>query len=293
MPRYPGHHSHSDPLGESHQGAARDAGQILQANETENQNETNETTMKLSEKKGGDFQPHPETNGTVKAVIVDVTPLKKVQSQYGERDVFRLVFETEVTGDDGKRFCIWSRGYTPSLNEKANFRKDVKKIMGRDLTAAELDEFDTEGLMGLPVQLIVQHEEGTNGQTYAVISFLGADKSGSPIKSSGSYKRVKDREPRDAAAGGGDQAGYRKAPAAADDEGRQDWQKCKVHVGKHAGVDLGDLDEEAVKSLIEKWLPGHKANAKPKADDKRLAAALGTVAELLCLGGEPEAEADY
>ena len=244
--------------------------------------------MKLSEKKGGEFAPHPETEGTVKGVIVDIPPLKKQQSQFGERDVFRLVFETEVTDDDGKRFCVWSRGYTPSLNEKANFRKDVKKILGRDLTAAELEEFDTESLLHLGVQLIVQHEEGGNGQTYAVISFLGPDKSGKPLKPGGNYKRVKDRDQKGDGAGG-EQAGYRKAPAASEEEGRAPWQTCKVHVGKHAGVDLGDLDEDAVKALIEKWLPKHEENAKPKADDKRLAAALEEVAALLGMT-EPEAE---
>lgn len=243
--------------------------------------------MKLSEKKGGDFVIHPETDGTAKAVIVDVTPLKKVQSEYGERDVFRLVYETEVTDDEGKRFCVWSRPYTPSLNEKSNFRKDVKKIMGRDLTAAELDEFDTEGLIGMAVKLIVQHEESSkDSKQYAVLSFIGPDKDKDKLKPSGKYTRVKDRPEKGDGASGGGQAGYRKAPAATEDEGRADWQKCKVHVGKHAGIDLGDLDEDAVKALIEKWLPAHEANAKPKADDKRLAAALKEVAELMGVGNE-------
>jgi hypothetical protein len=245
--------------------------------------------MKLSEKKGGEFTPHPETEGTVKGVIVDITPLKKVQSEFGEREVFRLVYETEVEDDEGKRFCIWSRPYTPSLNEKANFRKDIKKILGRDLTQAELDEFDTEALVGMGVKLIVQHEEGKNGQTYSVISFLAPDKE-KTLKPSGKYTRVKDRPDRDGAGAAGDQASYRKAPAAAADEGRSDWQKVKVHVGKHAGVDLGDLDEDAVQKLIEHWLPSHKANAKPKADDKRLAAGLEEVMALLGAGAGAAAE---
>jgi hypothetical protein len=248
--------------------------------------------MKLSEKRGGDFTPHPETEGTVKGVIVDLTPLKKVQTEYGEREVFRVVYETEVEDSEGKRFCIWSRPYTASLNPKANFRKDVKKILGRELTEAEADEFDTEGLINMGVKLIVQHEEGKDGKTYATISFIGPDKDKTTLKPSGKYTRVKDRPEKGE---GGDQAGYRKAPAATEDEGRADWQKCKVHIGKHAGVDLGDLDEEAVGALIEKWLPVHKANAKPKADDKRLAAALEEVGALLGLIEEPEAEAaaDY
>lgn len=248
--------------------------------------------MKLSEKKGGDFTPHPETEGTVKGVIVDVTPTKKVQSEYGERDVFRVVYETEVEDDEGKRFCMWSRPYTPSLNEKANFRKDVKKIMGRDLTKAELDEFDTEGLLGMGVKLIVQHEEGKDGKTYSVISIIGPDKDKTTLKPSGKYTRVKDREEKIGGGAGGDQAAYRKAPKADDDEGRSDWQKCKVHIGKHSGVDLGDLDEDAVKALIEKWLPVHIANAKPKADDKRLAAALAEVAELMGIGAPAAKEED-
>lgn len=253
--------------------------------------------MKLSEKKGGDFTPHPETEGTVKAVIVDVTPLKKVQSEFGEREVFRLVYETEVEDDDGKRFCIWSRPYTPSLNPKANFRKDVKEIMGRNMTAAELNDFDCDGLLGMGVKLIVQHEEGKDGKTYAKLSFIGPDKDKATLKPSGKYTRVKDRP--DKPEGNGDQAGYRKAPAATEDEGRAGWQKCKVHIGKHAGVDLGDLDEAAVKALLDHWLPVHEANAKPKADDKRLAAALKEVGELIGLlvaeekAPEPEPEPAY
>lgn len=247
--------------------------------------------MKLTEKKsGGDFTPHPETDGTVRGVIVDVTPLKKMQSQFGEREVFRLVIETEVEDEaNDRRFCIWSRPYTPSLNEKANFRKDLKKILGRDLTEAERDEFDTESLIGRPVSLIVQHEEGSNGQTYAVISFIGPHKSGEPIKPSGKYTRVIDREAKGGATG--ESSSYRKAPAATEDEGRADWQRCKVHVGKHAGVDLGDLEQDAVVALLDHWLPQHRRNAKPKADDKRLAAALEEVAELLghtIPGDEPE-----
>jgi hypothetical protein len=248
--------------------------------------------MKLMAKTGGEFTPHPETEGTVRGVIVDVTPLKTMQSQFGEREVFRVVYETEVTDPehDDRRFCVWSRPYTPSLNPKANFRKDLKKILGRDLTATEESEgFDTESLIGRGVQLIVQHEEGSNGNTYSVISFIAPDKGKTPLTPSGAYTRVQDREEKDS--GGGTGASYRKTPAAKEDEGRQPWQKVKVHVGKHQGVDLGDLDEDAVQALIDKWLPKHRETAKPKADDKRLAAALEEVIELL--GGEAPTEDDF
>jgi|688.fasta_scaffold01708_8 hypothetical protein len=247
--------------------------------------------MKLSERKqGGEFTPHPETDGTVKAVIVDLTPLKTRTTKFGEREEFRLVYETEVTNDDGRRFCVWSRGYTPSLNEKASFRKDLKKIMGRDLTALELQEFDTEGLIGTPVSLIIQHEKIETGAVYATISFVGPHKSGDPIAASGAYKRVKDRDAQPAATG--EQAGYKKAPAAKEDEGRVDWQKVKVHVGAHSGVDLGDLAEDAVKALVEKWLPVGVAMPKPLKADRQLIAALQEVKEYI--DSEPPAPvADY
>jgi hypothetical protein len=236
--------------------------------------------MKLTERKSGNFTPHPETDGTVRAVIVDVTPTKVVQSQYGEREVFRLVYETEVMDEaNNRRFCVWSRGYTPSINEKANFRKDLKRILGRDLTPSEREGFDPECLLGKPVQLIVQHEQSQTGDIFATISFIGPDKGSNPLKPSGTFVRAKDREQKDAPAG--ESAAYRKAPAAADDEGRTDWQRVKVHVGKNAGLDLGDLDEASVRALIAHWLPTHAENPKPKADDKRLAAALEEVAELL------------
>jgi hypothetical protein len=48
----------------------------------------------------------------------------------------------------------------------------------------------------------------------------------------------------------------------------------KVHVGKYKGIELRDLNVEAVQALAAKWLPAAAANPKPTADDKRLAAAL-------------------
>jgi hypothetical protein len=104
----------------------------------------------------GNFDPCPEFTG--KAVCVDVTPLRKQQSQYGERDVFKLVFEVDATKEDGSRPCVWSHNFTPSLNEKANFRKFLRAWFGRDLMESEMAEFDTETLIGKPAQLVVVHE---------------------------------------------------------------------------------------------------------------------------------------
>ena len=255
--------------------------------------------MKLSEKKTGNFTPHPETESPVRAVIVDVTPLKERNTSFGTKEEFKLVFESEEKQDDGTPFAIWSRGYTPSLNEKAAFRTDLKKLLGRDLTAQELEEFDTESLLGLGAKLMIEHQHSDDGtQTYANIAMMKPDPS--PIKPSGKYVRVKDRESKGDKSGGGgagNDATYKKAPDA--EEAPQGRQKKKVHVGVHKGVDLGDLDQDAVLKLINNWLPkcGAEGQPKPTADDKRLKVALEEVKALLdgtpAAEPEPEPEADY
>jgi len=224
--------------------------------------------MKLSEKRNSTFTPHPETDGPIKAVLVDVTELKKRMTQYGEKDEFRLVFETEVEDtENDRRFCIWSRGYTPSLNEKAALRKDLKKMMGRELTQLELDEFDLEGLIGHGVKLIIQHEH-KDDKTYANISFIAPDKD-KALKPSGKYIRVRDR----------DTEGTEQTEAKADESG---WESVVVHVGKYKGKKLGEVDEVGAGSLISNWLP--KAKAGGKAEDAALVAALTELADIL--GGD-------
>jgi len=226
--------------------------------------------MKLSEKKQSTFTPHPDSNGEyVKAVLVDITDLKKRVTQYGEKDEFRLVFETEVMDtENDRRFCIWSRGYTPSLNEKAAVRKDLKRLMGRELTTAELSEFDVESLIGFGVKLIIQHET-KDDRTYANISFMVPDKE-KALKPSGKYKRIKDREDKSASADSEDEA---------DEPAASGWEAVVVHVGKHKGKKLADIDEAGVKILIEKWLP--QAKAAKNLEDAGLIAALDELGALL------------
>ena len=215
--------------------------------------------MKLSEKRNSNFIPHPETDGPIKAVLVDVTELKTRMTQYGNKEEFRLVFETEVMDEENdRRFCIWSRGYTPSLNEKAALRKDLKKMMGRELTQLELNEFDLEGLIGHGVKLIIQHEH-KDDRTYANISFMAPDKD-KALKPSGKYIRVRDREV---------DGGSSQTEAKAEETG---WESVVVHIGKYKGNKLGSVDEAGAAKLIEGWLP--KAKAGGKAEDAALVAAL-------------------
>jgi hypothetical protein len=226
--------------------------------------------MKLKSNPTSSFEPHPEADCI--GVCVDVTPLKTIDSAYGKREVFKLVFETNVLRDDGRPHLVWSRSFTPSLHEKAAFRAFVKQWFGRDLTAKELAEFDTESLIGRTAKLSIVHND-YNGSVYANIGLIRPDRSTAPLKPSGKYTRVQDREE-------GRDEQFRSADNGGDEE-TADWRRAKVHVGKHAGLDLGDLDEGSVRALIERWLPDAMANPKPLKADRELIAALRAAAGVL------------
>jgi hypothetical protein len=238
--------------------------------------------MKLS--KGSDKQFDPHEEGTFRGVCVDVTPLKKRETKFGMKEEFCLVFETDAEPrEDGRRQCIWSRGFTPFLSEKANLRKFLRQWFGADLTPAQLEDFETEDLIGKSAQLVIINEH-VDDKVYANIAACTPCKKDA-LKPSGKFIRAKDREEK------GEGASYRGAAKPAEhgennapvDETQAgaDWSKVKVHVGKHQGVELRDLDADAVERLIGGWLPKHEANAKPTADDKRLATALKMAQEAL------------
>jgi hypothetical protein len=222
--------------------------------------------MKLTSQNNKPFESHPEYTGA--AVCVDVTPLKTAQTDFGPKEQFRLVFETTELRDDGKPYLVWSRGFTPTLGEKAALRAFLKQWFGRDLTPSELAEFDTETLIGRTAHLVIVHNDGRNGETYANIGLIRPDKAGSNLRPSGKYVRVKDRHDKDAT--------YNRVshPASETPHAADNWRMVKVHVGKHEGIELCDLDPEAVRNLHERWLPVAKGLAKPLKADRDLMAAL-------------------
>jgi hypothetical protein len=229
--------------------------------------------MKLSSQSNKPFESHPEYTGP--AVCVDVTPLKTVQTDFGPKEQFRLVFETTELRDDGKPYLVWSRGFTPTLGEKAALRSFLKQWFGRDLTPTELAEFDTETLIGRIAHLVIVHNDGRNGETYANIGLIRPDKAGTKLAPSGKYVRVKDRQDKDAT--------YNRVsqPASETPQPADEWRKVTVHVGKHKGIELCDLDIEAVRNLYENWLPIGKALDKPlKADRDLMEGLVKAAAEL-------------
>jgi hypothetical protein len=218
----------------------------------------------------GNFQPCPEYTGS--AVCVDVTPLKTVQTQFGPKEKFRFVFEIGETKDDGSRWCVWSAPFTPSYHENSALRPFLRKWMGRELSQDEVKEFDTESLLGRAAHITVIHEH-SDGEIYANIALIQPDKSAEPLKPSGKFVRMKDRQGQsgNGKAESGNN-GYRRAEQRGDAGG--DLLATKIHVGKCKGLEVRDLSPEQVGALIQNWLPTAKTNSKPSADDKRLIAAL-------------------
>jgi hypothetical protein len=221
-----------------------------------------------------DFAPCPEFSG--RAVCVDVTPLKEYETEYGIKQKFKLAFEIELQDDSRdpvQPWVVFTKPMVPSLHEKAALTKFLKDWFGRKLTDQENKSLDLESMIGRPASLVIGHEQSADGsKTYANIKLIMAHKAGEPLAASGLWVRLQDRPAKDGDA--------KAAPATGDSTFRKtsgggqpatdDPSKVKVHVGKHKGIELRELTEESITSLIEHWLPKARAEVKQTADDKRL-----------------------
>jgi hypothetical protein len=209
------------------------------------------------------FQAHPA--GQFRAVCVDSTEPKQVETRFGTQTQFKFVWETEAKREDGTPMCVWSRPLTPSLHEKSNLRKTLRQWRGRDLTAEESRGFDTESMIGVPAIIVVTQEE-RDGVTYGNIVAVMPDNGPNPLEPSGKFIRQKDRPAKDAAWSGTSPA---KSPPAVAHTG---WRAVVVHIGANKGRMLGDLSEAQREALFEKWVPTIADNAS--VEDHALREAL-------------------
>jgi len=102
--------------------------------------------------------------------------------------------------------------------------------------------------------------------------------------------RVKDRQDKDATFSRVAQPARQAEPPQAA-PASNGWEFTKVHVGRHKGVELCELDTTAVKSLYENWLPIARAMDKPLKADRDLMAALEEAAVHLGFT-QPAADSD-
>jgi len=109
--------------------------------------------------------------GTHHAVCIDVQNLGLVQSAWGQKHKVRIVWQIALIDDTHKRRFELARLYTLSLGERAALRADLERWRGKKFTNEELDGgFDLEKLIGVNCQLLVTHDLGDDGTTYANVT---------------------------------------------------------------------------------------------------------------------------
>lgn len=143
------------------------------------------------------YDPAPE--GLHIAVCCDVVDLGMVDTTFGKKPQVRVMWQLEeLNAKTQQRFRV-QKTYTPSLNEKANLRKDLEAWIGKKFTAAQLDQFSTSGLdlekmIGKCCQIQVTHKLADNGTVYSnVTAIVPLGKNMTAIRVQ-DYERVKDRE---------------------------------------------------------------------------------------------------
>ncbi len=97
------------------------------------------------------------------AVIVDIRSYPNIVTRFGTKDRLAIQYLTEEQ-NDGKPLGIFEF-FNASWNEKANLRKRVKSVLGKDPG----EQYDLEDLINRNVRIIVEHVEA-DGKKYANIT---------------------------------------------------------------------------------------------------------------------------
>ncbi|MEI6193517.1 MAG: hypothetical protein WCS42_04215 [Verrucomicrobiota bacterium] len=126
-------------------------------------------SLTLTNKPGGNFEPHPE--GIHPAVCVDVMDQGLMEQSFqGVKKMVnkvKLVFESEAVTETGVR-CTVSRSVTASLHPKSTLAEIITKWRGRPV--AEGETIPLGKLIGACCTLVVSHSQSPDGtKTYANI----------------------------------------------------------------------------------------------------------------------------
>jgi hypothetical protein len=148
------------------------------------------------------FAVCPEFKG--QAVCVGICQPKLYQTKAGPKEMFAIKFEANIVREDGLPFLVWSAPFALTRDERSLFARFLRSWFGHELTDEWWDAFDTEQLIGREAVIEVVHAH-VNGQTYANIKQIKPYRSGDPLKSSGKFDGVKDRQSN--WRGGADQEG--------------------------------------------------------------------------------------
>lgn len=160
--------------------------------------------MSIVVKDSSTFTPAPE--GQHQVVCVDVVEQYGVETQWGNKNMVRLVFQTrDLMPDTGKPYLISTR-MTATLNEKGRLRPFLESWRGKKFSADELRGFDVEKLLGANAVVQIVHNE-SGGKVFANIQAVMRVPNGTPLLAARDYTRAKDRDDYEAPAAKGVPAG--------------------------------------------------------------------------------------
>jgi len=112
------------------------------------------------------FELPPE--GLVWGTLKEVKDLGKVRDSYGnDRPKLLFTWETDLTDGEGTQIRIFER-LTNTLHAKGRLGPRIKDLIGR--LPGEEDEVDLTALVGTRAQLMVQHNEASDGRVFANIT---------------------------------------------------------------------------------------------------------------------------
>lgn len=139
------------------------------------------------------YNPAPE--GLHQAVCVDVIDRGIMDTKFGPKQQVDIRWQLDQVDEDSKRPFQVMKRYNPSLNEKANLRKDLESWRGKKFTKEELTGFDVEKLIGINCQLQIVHNLGDGSTVWANIQAIVPLGKGMVKIQPKDYVRDKDRDP--------------------------------------------------------------------------------------------------
>lgn len=105
----------------------------------------------------------PVPCGVHHAICTEVTEPEVITTNFGDRPVIRIYWDLDKEREDGKRHRI-GRTFTASLHPKSNLGRFLEVWMGKTPTRLKEDT-----LVGRRAYLVVIHETGRDGNTYAKV----------------------------------------------------------------------------------------------------------------------------
>ena len=134
--------------------------------------------------------------GLHNAVLIDVIDKGlqtwDVRGESEQTLKIRLLWEVEEKTSGGKPMMA-AKSYTKSLAPNSNLRAMLRSWLGREMSEQELNNFDTDDLIGRPAQVLVKAYE-KQGESRVYVEEVRKPLEDKQLKPSGEFIQMKDRD---------------------------------------------------------------------------------------------------